>query len=254
LILKPIKTPLVKTKGDIASFLDNNLKKEKIESGDLIVIASKIVSILEGRLIDLNKIKISETAVALGTEFGVDKKFCSVVLDEADAILGGTKGVITAVKDGIVTPYSGVDRSNVPENFAIPWPKDSSSTAEKIRKYYLEKNNIKIGVIVSDSQVVPLRKGTYGIALGIAGFKGVVEKIGDKDLFGKKLKVTSWNLADALATSANIMMGESDEQCPIVLIKNAPITLNDRDAHELTKELSINRNDCMFKQIIDYSF
>ena len=254
MIIKPIKTSIVDKYGDIISFLNENLKNEKIETGDLIVITSKVISILEGGLIDLSMINASETAIALGTEFGIEKRFSQVVINEADQILGGAVGVIAASKSGIIAPYSGVDRSNIPENYAIPWPKDPPATAEIIKEYFKEECNRNIGVIISDSQVVPIRKGTYGIALGIAGFNGIINIVGERDLFKKKLKITCLNLADTLATTANIMMGESDEQYPIVLIKDFPIQLTDTPAEKLTKDLHINRYNCMYKQIIDYSF
>lgn len=232
-------------------FINDYSKEEILENGDIIVISSKIVAISEGRLINLKDVSISEEGIALATEFGIDKRLAQLILNEADTILGGVKGVIATIKQGIAIPFAGIDLSNAPAGFAILWPKDPPRTASDIRKFFLKSRGIKVGVIISDSQIVPLRSGTYGIALGIAGFSGVIDKRGSKDLFSKEMKVTRWNLADNLASGANLVMGEGEESSPIAIIKGAPITLTEEDAPNLTQALTMNEEECLWGQFLN---
>jgi F420-0:gamma-glutamyl ligase len=104
------------------------------------------------------------------------------------------------------------------------WPGKPFKAAEEIRSALKERYGLKnLGIIISDSHCVPLRKGVTGIAIGYAGFKGVRDLRGKKDLYGNKLKVTQQAIADMLATSAHLVMGEADELIPFVLVRNAPV-------------------------------
>ncbi len=217
----------------------------------MLVISSKIVSISEGMLVNLKEVLASEEAKALSTEFGIDERLAQVIINEADTILGGVRKVVATIKNGIAIPFAGVDTSNVPVSYAVLWPKDPAETAEKIRKFFFKERGIRLGVIISDSQIVPFRRGTYGIALGIAGFSGVIDERGEKDLFGKEMKVTRQNLADNLASSANVVMGERANSSPIAIISDAPISLIEEDAHILTKSLSMDEEECLWAQFIN---
>ena len=245
MLVIPIKTEIVKKPFDLLAFLDRHINSFALEEGDVLVISSKIVSISQGRIIPLSSIHVSEVARSLSTEFSVEERFTEVVLQEADLIIGGVSKVITTIKNNILVAYAGADRSNVPNDFVVVWPENPPLIADEIRKYFLETKNVEIGVIISDSQVVPLRAGTYGVAIGIAGFVGMLDKRGESDLFGKSMVVTRWNVADNLASSANLVMGETSEQVPIVLIKDAPIQLIEKDPVLLTNELSMDPEECL---------
>lgn len=241
----PIKTDIVKKPFDLLAFIDKYLSDQELSEGDVFVVSSKIVSISQGRMIHLMEVNVSEEAKALSTEFGVDDRFTEIVLQEADLVLGGVPNVITTIKNGVLVAYAGADRSNVPIEFAVIWPENPPLVAESIRNHILKTRNTEIGVIISDSQVVPLRAGTYGVAIGIAGFVGMQDRRGVSDLFGKDMVVTRWNIADNLASSANLVMGETSEQTPLVLIKEAPIHLIDSDPTDLTNELSMDPAECL---------
>jgi coenzyme F420-0:L-glutamate ligase / coenzyme F420-1:gamma-L-glutamate ligase len=245
LLVIPIKTEIVKKPFDLLSFLDKYLSSYELSEGDVLVVSSKIVSISYGRVIQLNDIVVSELAKSLANEFSVDERFTEVVLQEADLIIGGVSRVITTIKNNILVAYSGADRSNVPNDCVVIWPENPPLIAELIRKHFLETCQVEIGVIISDSQVVPLRAGTYGVAIGIAGFVGMFDRRGEMDLFGKSMVVTRWNIADNLASSANLVMGETSEQVPLVLIKDAPVQLIDKDPVELTNNLSMDPDECL---------
>lgn len=245
LLVIPIKTEIVKNPFNLLDFIDKYLAPYELLEGDVLVVSSKVVSIAHGRLIKLETINVSEEARALSNEYSVEERFAEVVLEEADLLIGGISKVITTIKNNILVAYAGADRSNVPEDTVVIWPENPPLVAEQIRQHILKTTHVEIGVIISDSQVVPLRAGTYGVAIGIAGFIGMIDRRGDTDLFGKSMVVTRWNIADNLASSANLVMGETSEQVPIVLIKDAPIHLIDKDSKELTDELSMDPDECL---------
>lgn len=219
--LKAIKTSVVKGKNDVGEFVVQSLKNAEksfkkhsiaeIFGGSVIVISAKIVSILEGNLVDLAEIS-----------------FENLVRKEADEVIREVEGHFLTRKNGILIPNAGVDRSNVPKGFAIPWPKYPQKTAETLRRTLLKEFGIEnLGVIIADSRVTHGRRGTTGVAIAWSGFVGVADERGMKDLFGKPLQITQRAVADNLATSALCIMGEAAECTPIVVIENAPVTFTD---------------------------
>lgn len=245
MLVIPIKTEVMKHPFDLFEFLEKYLTPFQIQEGDVLVISSKLVSISEGRVVSLKKIKVSEEAYTLANEYQIDERFCQVILQEADVILGGIPKVITTFKNGILVAYGGADRSNAPHDHAILWPDQPALKAEAIKQYIWKSFHKEVGVIISDSQVVPLRAGTYGVAIGIAGFVGMIDKRGESDLYGRKLIVSRSNIADNLASAANLVMGETVEQTPMAIIREAPIHLIDSDASDLTNQLVMDTEECM---------
>lgn len=226
--LKAIRTARVKENGDICEFVVESLKnaeksfkkhsEAEIFGGSVIVISAKIVSILEGNLMNLEEISFEE-----------------LVKREADSIIRtvnlgntGMEKCFLTKKNGILIPNAGVDKSNVPEGFAIPWPREPWVTAEGLRGKLLEEFNVEsLGLIIADSRVTPGRRGTTGVAVAWSGFIGVVDERGSFDLYGNGLQVTQLAVADNLATAALCVMGEAAQCTPIVVIENAPVTFTD---------------------------
>jgi F420-0:gamma-glutamyl ligase len=156
------------------------------------------------------------------------------------------KAILT-LKDNILVANSGVDQSNVPKEFVILWPKNFYSWADRIRKYIKQKFKVNVGVIVRDSNCHPLRRGTFGVALAIAGFEGVRDVRDKIDLFGKKLIITRENVADNLASAATLVMGETTEKVPVVVIKNALVRPSNKSSRYLSKQLIVPRRECLFR-------
>lgn len=214
------------------------------KEGDVIVISSKFVSMSEGSLVDLSAVKVSQEAKKLAKQYYMDPRFVEMVIRESDIIFGGLPGFLLSIKDGILAPNSGIDKSNVPENYVICLPKDPFMTAENIRTHFLVNHGLKIGVIISDSRLMPTRIGTIGVAIGCSGIEPVEDLRGKKDLWGKKIKYTLKASADCLATMGTFMMGESDESIPIVVIRGSNVPLTDR---RLTwKNLAIDYNNDIY--------
>ena len=247
--LIPLKFPLIKPKDDILKILVSILKRKKIKlkNGDIIVIASKILALSENRIFDLQKIKLSQKAKRLAKKYSLSPAFAQVILEEADKIIGGVPKAILTLKNNILIANGGVDQSNAPRKFVLPWPKDSCFWADKVRKYIRKRFKVSIGIIVRDSNCHPLRRGTFGITLAVSGFEGVRDIRGKLDLYGRKIKITQENVADNLASAATVVMGETKEKIPMVIVREAPVKLSNKSSRYLTRQLIISPRDCLFR-------
>jgi len=127
--------------------------------------------------------------------------------------------------------------------FVALWPENPHKTAEKIRAEILEKAVRRIGVLIADSRVTPLRMGTTGVAIGIAGFNPIRDCRAKKDLYGKEVRITRHALADDLAGAAHLVMGETEARMPALLAKQVPISLAEEVDPEL---LLIAASECLF--------
>ncbi|GFT84980.1 putative folate metabolism gamma-glutamate ligase [Nephila pilipes] len=155
----------------------------------------------------------------------VCKTACSkeeLIKREADAIVDVAHSICLTIKDNILIPSAGIDESNGNEVYIL-YPKDVQKTALSIWNYLKTKHCIKhLGILITDSNVTPMRRGVTGVALGWCGFEPLYSYIGKPDLYSEPLKVTQVNLLDALATSAVLVMGEGAEQTPMAIISDAP--------------------------------
>jgi F420-0:gamma-glutamyl ligase len=226
--ITPIKTRIFKENENLIEFILNYLKKipKKNLEHSVLVITSKIVALAEGRTVEyknqLQKIKL--------------------IKQESDFALK-TKLVWLTVKDGMVLANAGIDESNSKGKLVL-LPKDSFQSADLIRKKLKKIFKVKkLGVLITDSRIFPLRAGVVGVALGYAGFKGLKNYIGEKDIFDRILKMSKTDIADSLATSAVLCMGEGKEQQPMALISNAPVEFVEKINK---KELLINLQDDLY--------
>ena len=232
----PIKIP---KKGVGFDLFETIVKSNfQFQADDIVVISSKFVSTSERSLIDLKTVKVGKRARALASKFKMDEKIAQVTLDESDYVVSGIPGFLLTINDGMIAPNAGIDKSNCPQGKIVLYPKDSFRTASELRKKFLKKYGIKIGIIISDSRLMPTRIGCTGIAVGVAGFNPVDDERGKRDLYGKKLKVTFKATADSLATIAVFVMGESNESIPIIVIRGANVKKTERKLS--MKDMTVN--------------
>jgi coenzyme F420-0:L-glutamate ligase / coenzyme F420-1:gamma-L-glutamate ligase len=192
------------------------------------VVSSKYVSMSEGAVLKLSRVKVSKRARALASRFHMDPKIAEITIRESDYIFGGIPGFLLAIRDGMIAPNAGIDKSNVPPGYVIPYPNDAFRSAEKLRFKFLLNRKVKVGVVISDSRLMPTRIGTVGVAIGCSGFEPVEDERGKKDLFGNVLKVTFKAVADGLAAMGVAVMGEANEAIPAVVIRGFRVTSTDR--------------------------
>jgi F420-0:gamma-glutamyl ligase len=159
-----------------------------------------------------------------------------------------TKLVWLTIKNGMVMASAGIDESNA-NGKIILLPKDSFKSAEFIREELCRKFKVKnLGILITDSRIFPLRAGVVGVALGYAGFKGIRNYIGKKDIFGRILRFSRTDVADSLATSAVLCMGEGKEQQPLALITDAPVEFV-KKVNE--KDLIINPKEDLYQPLFE---
>ena len=231
--IKPLKTKVFIENEDLLFFILKYVKK--LPEKSVLVITSKIVALAEGRTV-----QYKNTKEKISQKIALIKKESEFALE--------TKMTWLTIKDGMVMSSAGIDESNA-KGKMILLPKDSFKTADLLRKKLKKIFKIKnLGVLVTDSRIFPLRAGIVGVALGYAGFKGVLDYRGTKDIFGRKLKMSRTDVADSLATAAVLCMGEGKEQQPLALITDAPIVFTEKVNK---KELLINPKDDLYLPLFE---
>jgi len=223
--------------------------RQSLKNGDILVVASKVFSYSEGRLLETKNSKLSAVSGKLSAE---KLSFQEIVKREADYVFEKGEMVMT-LKNKILIPNAGIDNSNTPKGMVVLWPKDPFASAQtflaKLKKTFRLK---KLGIVISDSHCQPLRSGTTGIAIAWAGFEGVQDVRGTKDLFGKKMAYTQIAVADDLASAGNILMGETDASTPFVIVRRAPVEFTGKKYS--AKDYSIDPKKCIFNIFYDKEF
>ena len=243
--LHGIHTRLIKPGDDLVSMVLDAISRQRltVDDGDILVFASKAVSTAQGRLLGLDAVNPSEEAGRLAEKHGLDPRFVEVVLWEAEKIYGGVSGALLTLKNDVLIPNAGVDHKNAPHGFVVLWPADPHESAVKIRNEIFRRTGRNVGVLIIDSKVTPLRMGTTGVAIGIAGFDAVRDCRAERDLYGNKLLMTRHALADDLASAAHLVMGEADEGVPVVLAKGVPASLTGEADPNV---MLISEKNCLF--------
>jgi coenzyme F420-0:L-glutamate ligase/coenzyme F420-1:gamma-L-glutamate ligase len=218
--------PLVGAGADLAALLLAALERAglALQAGDVVVVAQKIVSKAEGRLVDLATVTPSARARELARIVEKDPRLVELVLGEATRVVRVAKDVlIVEHRLGFVMANAGVDQSNVAApgsgEYALLLPRDPDGSARRLRAALAERTGVDVGVIVSDSFGRPWRLGTVGVAIGAAGLPAVLDLRGTPDLYGRALKVTVVGHADEIAAAASLVTGQAAEACPMVLVR-----------------------------------
>ena len=210
---------------DIADIIIHNLKTNKISihNGDILTIAQKIISKSENRYRKLSNIKPTKKAKNVGDKISKDPRLVQAVLDESKKIVRYKKNVlIVEHKLGFIHANAGIDRSNIDQKNEqiLLLPKDPDKSAKKIGQKlerYFQKD---ISIIISDTMGRPFRNGVVGFAIGSYNLECLRDEIGSFDLYGNDLKVTQIGIADELAASASLIMGQANEAMPLVIIRD----------------------------------
>jgi coenzyme F420-0:L-glutamate ligase len=227
--IKTIKTRIFCENENLLNFILKYVKR--IPENSIIVVTSKIVALAEGRTVEYKNQSQKIRLIKQESNFAIK-----------------TKHTWLTMKDGMVMASAGIDESNA-KGKLILLPKDSFQSADLIRRKLKKIFKIKkLGVLITDSRIFPLRAGVVGVALGYSGFKGIRNYIGKKDIFERTLKFSRTDVADSLATSAVLCMGEGKEQQPLALITNAPVEFSDKINK---KELYINPKEDLYLPLFE---
>lgn len=241
----PIKTPLVKAKDDLVDVILQAIEKQRLKfaDNDILAVSSKIVSFAEGRLVKLSEVVPTEKAKLLAKRYSLDPAVTELILKEADCIFGGVKKAVLTLNNNVFTVNAGIDNKNAPKGYAVLWPKNPQRSAERIRKALEQRTGKRIGVLIVDSTVTPLRWGTRGLAIGVAGFQPVKDCRRTRDLFEKEIGITLHAVADDLASATHLVMGEAAERTPLAIIRDAPVSFSEKIEAGMMK---IAFKDCVF--------
>jgi len=221
-------------KGDdlVQVFLSNF---KDLKDGDVVVLAQKIVSKQEGRVVELAGVIPSLLAVGIATEYEKDPRLIEVILSESKRIVRMQNGIlIMETKHGFVCANAGVDESNLPLGLAAMLPENPDKAASEFQQRVLSKTHKKIAVLIADTFGRTFREGQTNCAIGIAGIKGIIDYAGKKDVFNRILRVTAIAQADEICGAAELVMGKTKD-CPFAVVRNFEFEPSDGSVNSLIR-------------------
>ncbi len=244
LTLTPVlDIPLIEPGDDLALIIHEALKKQglKLWAGDILVIASKIVSKAEDRFVNLVTIHPSDEAYSLAMQVDKDPRLIELILRESKRILRFRPGTIIVEHNlGFVCANAGIDHSNVRkevggEEWVLLLPRYPDFSANTIRSRLEGLNGVNLGILIIDSHGRAWRLGTAGVAIGLSGLPGLIDLRGEPDLFGYNLRITQVGAGDELASAASLVMGQTAEATPVIHVRGFPYKLRDGHLCELIR-------------------
>ena len=212
--------------------------RQRLTGGDILVLAQKIVSKAEGRVVQLACVTPSERAHTIAREADKDPRIVELMLRESRHVLRVKAGVIIVEhRLGFVMANAGIDQSNVPgaAEAVLLLPEDADASARKLRDQLYECVGVKVGVLIIDSFGRAWRNGVTGTAIGVAGVPALVDLRGHNDREGRALQVTQVAAADELAAAASLVMGQADEGTPAVLVRGFVYAPREASVQELLR-------------------
>ncbi len=241
--------PLVQPGDNIAELILTSLSSSGIDlmEGDVLVLAQKIVSKAEGRLVYLRDIVPGTEALSLAEETGKDPRLVELVLRESNRILRTRQDlIIVEHRLGFICANAGIDHSNVTETSSeggegvLLLPENPDASAAAIREELRKTTGVSPAVLIVDSHGRAWRMGTVGITIGAAGFPMLLDLRGKPDLSGRKLRVTQVGLGDEIAAGASALMGQADEKTPIVHLRGLPYPLREGTVKEILRPVGLD--------------
>ncbi|WP_137289433.1 coenzyme F420-0:L-glutamate ligase [Natronorubrum halophilum] len=222
--LEPVADlPEIRPGDDIAELVAD---RASLEPGDVLTVASTIISKAEGRTANLEDYPVSgrarEIADRIADVAGEEKdpRFAQAVLEESTELLIDCPFLLTETRFGHICVNAGIDRSNVPDHDILLLPKKPSESAERIRSGLAERGYEDVAVIVTDTCGRPFRHGQRGVALGWAGTPASRDWRGELDRDGHELGVTVQSVVDELSSAANLVTGEGAGGTPAVVVRD----------------------------------
>jgi coenzyme F420-0:L-glutamate ligase len=240
--LRGVRADPVSSRFDLNHIIETLCKT--IRDGDVIVFSSKFLAISQGRVVDLRTVNVTHKADEFATRYRIDPRLCELVIRESDEVIGGVPGFLLAVRDGLLTPNAGIDKSNIGHGKVVLYPWHPEQLADRIRKSIQFASGISVAVVICDSRLSPTRKGTIGVAVAASGLRAILDMRGKRDLFGNVLKVTAQAVADDLSSAAELLMGESDEGTPIIIVSGLGKELGDFEYPP--GKFSIPMDECVY--------
>lgn len=243
--------PIVKDGEDLGSLIVTAVGRNMVEidDGDIFVVAQKVVSKAESRIVEIDKVKPSEKALEIASVTGKDPRIIQLVLGESKRFLKVSNQILI-VKDqrDLVNINAGIDKSNIQgaNRYAL-LPINPDKSAASLRDRIKELTGKKVGVIVTDTYSRAFRRGQVNFAIGLAGIQPFIDYRGEKDLFGYIMQVKFTAVVDELASAAELVMGQGDEGIPVAIIKGFKNVVSDE--YYSSKDLLIGEEEDLFKNV-----
>jgi coenzyme F420-0:L-glutamate ligase / coenzyme F420-1:gamma-L-glutamate ligase len=245
LVITPLLgIPYICAGDDLVKLIQDALERGSIhlQDEDILILAQKIVSKAEGRMVNLTQVSPSSKAVELSDATGKDARLVELILQESREVLRTRPGlIIVEHKLGYVCANAGIDHSNVngewgnAEDWVLLLPENPDKSAGHIREHIERINGARVGVMVIDTHGRAWRNGAVGVAIGLSGLPGLVDLRGHSDLFGYQLRATQVAAADELAGAASLVMGQAAESIPVVHVRGFPYNLRESNINELVR-------------------
>jgi coenzyme F420-0:L-glutamate ligase/coenzyme F420-1:gamma-L-glutamate ligase len=239
--------PLIQPQDDLAAIILAGLgaSGEKLSNGDVVVIAQKIVSKSEGRIVKLGTVSPSDRAQEIARTVNKDPRLVELILRESTEVIRQRRDVlIVAHRLGLIMANAGIDLSNVQHDAvndtALLLPEDPDRTCAQLRQKLRELTGVEVAVLISDSHGRAFRNGIVGVAIGASGLPALTDRRGEPDLYGRQLQSTEVALADEIASAASLLMGQADEGRPIVIARGVPMHRRDGSAADLIRPQHID--------------
>jgi coenzyme F420-0:L-glutamate ligase/coenzyme F420-1:gamma-L-glutamate ligase len=218
--------PFVQPGDDLIELIASSFTRNDVtpRGGDVLVVAQKIVSKAEGRVVDLATVEPSAKAATLAAQVDKDPRLVELILSECVRVVRARRNVlIVEHRLGFIMANAGVDQSNVGPadgtQRALLLPENPDRSAEALRHGLGKLTGIDLAVVINDSFGRAWRQGTVGVAIGVAGLPGLIDLRGRPDLFGRTLEASIIGFADEIAAVASLVMGQADEATPVILIR-----------------------------------
>lgn len=234
--------PIIQPGDDLPRIILGRLEAMTLSlmDGDILVLAHKIVSKAEGRIVNLEEIVPSSRAREVAMATGKDPRVVELILQESTGISRMREGVlIVRHRLGFTSANAGIDRSNVGQHdtgeSVLLLPVDPDASASRLRQAIMEQTGAEIGVVIADSHGRPFRLGTIGVAIGVSGIPALWDRRGDRDLFDYKLEHTEVGTADEVASAASLLIGQASEGTPVVLIRGLKLPAIEGQAKDLIR-------------------
>ena len=245
--------PYVKSGDNVASMIVETAEKNgvKIEDEDVVVVAQKIVSKAENRVVKLKDAVPSQRAREIAKTTGKSPKFVELILKETKSIIKASHEVLLVEdKRGLVCINAGIDKSNVEDRGSLVLlPENPDASAEKCRAEIKNLTGKSVAVIVCDTYSRPFRRGQVNFAIGVAGIELFRDYRGKRDLFGQILKVKNVAVVDEIAAAAELLMGQAKEAVPVVILKGLKETVEFCEECGMSG-LAISREEDLFKDAL----
>jgi len=215
-----------------------------LETGDIVVVTSKIYSMSHRNSVRIDDVIASDAANKLGDEANLDPRIAELIITESNNhIFGSVKKAVLAKNNYGLSANAGIDLSNSPKGYALLLPKNPEEDAQRLRDYIINNFQVKVAVIIIDSRTVPLRRGTFAIALATAGMIAVQDEREKLDLYKRQMLITTRAVADNVATAANLVMGETDEQTPFAVVKGVDFMATEQTQ---SQDLLMPEDQCLY--------